>query len=271
MSHIAGFVPGMLLAALAAIVIGYLSGRVLARLSGVSRATAFFSSVPGGAMEMACVGERFGALIDRVAIAQTLRILIVVSIIPWAYTALGLHGSDRLIVTTAEFRLTGLAALLAATWVGGVLLRWLRVPNAWMLGALVVSIPLTAFQVELSGMPRPVSNLGQMLIGCALATRFGSEVFRSAPRYLASVAISMLVAIALSAAFGAALAWLLSVNPASLILATAPGGVAEMCITAEALQLGVPLVTAFHVTRVLILVTAAAPLFAVLSRQAGTK
>ena len=33
----------------------------------------------------------------------------------------------------------------------------------------------------------------------------------------------------------------------------APGGIAEMCITAKVLQLGVPLVTAFHVTRVVVL------------------
>jgi hypothetical protein len=49
-----------------------------------------------------------------------------------------------------------------------------------------------------------------------------------------------------------------------MVLATAPGGIAEMCITAKVLQLGVPLVTAAHVTRVIILVTTTAPLFRLL-------
>ncbi len=35
-----------------------------------------------------------------------------------------------------------------------------------------------------------------------------------------------------------------------------------MCITAKVLQLGVPLVTAFHVTRVVALLLCTAPLFA---------
>ena len=39
------------------------------------------------------------------------------------------------------------------------------------------------------------------------------------------------------------------------ILALAPGGMPEMSITAKVLQLGVPLVVAFHVTRMAILVT----------------
>jgi uncharacterized membrane protein AbrB (regulator of aidB expression) len=33
------------------------------------------------------------------------------------------------------------------------------------------------------------------------------------------------------------------------VLGTSPGGIAEMCITAKVLQLGVPAVTALHVTR----------------------
>lgn len=51
-----------------------------------------------------------------------------------------------------------------------------------------------------------------------------------------------------------------------MVLATAPGGIAEMCITAKVLQLGVPLVTAAHVTRVLILVTTTAPRFRLAKR-----
>ena len=47
----------------------------------------------------------------------------------------------------------------------------------------------------------------------------------------------------------------------TLVLALAPGGIAEMCITAKVLQLGVPLVTAAHVIRVLILITTTAPSF----------
>jgi len=46
-----------------------------------------------------------------------------------------------------------------------------------------------------------------------------------------------------------------------VVLATAPGGIAEMCITAKVLQLGVPLVTAAHVTRVVVLVIGTGSLF----------
>ena len=71
----------------------------------------------------------------------------------------------------------------------------------------------------------------------------------------------IVLAIALAATLGAGLAWAYGLPIPSVVLATAPGGIAEMCITAKVLQLGVPLVTAAQVTRVLVLVTGTGTLF----------
>jgi len=74
-------------------------------------------------------------------------------------------------------------------------------------------------------------------------------------------------AIAVAGLFGAVLAWMSGLPAASLALAIAPGGIAEMCITAKVLQLGVPLVTAAHVVRVIVLLTATAPIYRVVSAR----
>ena len=75
------------------------------------------------------------------------------------------------------------------------------------------------------------------------------------------VCASVVLAILISALFAWSLALAGAVPISTMILATAPGGMAEMCVTAKVLQLGVPLVTAAHVTRVIILVTTTAPTF----------
>jgi membrane AbrB-like protein len=111
-------------------------------------------------------------------------------------------------------------------------------------------------------MPQSVSNAGQCLLGCALGARFAPDFLRGAHRFVSAVAASVLVSIAVSALFAVAMAWASGLNPATLVLGTAPGGIAEMCITANVLQLGVPLVTAFHVTRLVVLLLLTAPLFA---------
>lgn len=245
-----------------AILIGYVCGIALAKLAGIDRTTGVFASVPGGATEMAVLGARFGARVDRVAAAQSLRILLVVAIVPAAYAALGVHGADPYVPGTTTFEPGGFALLMVATFAGSLVTLLLRLPNAFVLGSLAVAISLTASHIDLSAVPTAVSNAAQCLLGCALGSRFQPDFLHRAHRFVTAVVATVLISILLSAAFGMVLAWSSGAHPATLILGTAPGGIAEMCITAKVLQLGVPLVTAFHVTRVVVLLLSTAPLFA---------
>jgi membrane AbrB-like protein len=106
-----------------------------------------------------------------------------------------------------------------------------------------------------------VPAAGQLFIGVALGARFTPGFARAAPRWLASVALGTLALIAVSAGFGVLLGTAAGLHPATGVLATAPGGIAEMCITAKVLQLGVPVVTAFHVLRYLAVLLLTAPLY----------
>lgn len=259
--EVAGWWPLLLAGAVFSIGLGYAAGLALARIAGIDRTTGIFACVPGGAAEMSVLGARFGARVDRVAAAQSMRILIIVLIVPTVFTIAGVHGADRYVPGATIFTAGGFALLMAATAAGGFLALALKLPNAFVLGSLAIAIPLTGMEVDLSAIPTPVSNAGQCLLGCALGARFQRDFLQGAPRFVAAVTATVLGAIVVSAAFGWIAAWLSMLHPGTLILGTAPGGIAEMCITAKVLQLGVPLVTAFHVTRVVALLLCTAPLF----------
>jgi membrane AbrB-like protein len=256
----------LIAAAVFAVLLAYASGWFLIRSAGLDATTALFASVPGGAAEMTILGERFGARPDRVVLAQSLRVMIVVVIVPLLFTAFGVHGIDAYRPAQLEVDAAGLLALLAMAATAGGLLATLRVPNAWMLGPLAAAIGLTVAEVGLSSMPIWLTNAAQVLLGCALGSGFERESLRAAPRFIAMVCVSVALAILASALFawGAALAGAVPIS--TMVLATAPGGMAEMCVTAKVLQLGVPLVTAAHVTRVIILVTTTAPTFRIAKR-----
>ena len=253
--QVAALAPWMLLAGLYALAIGALCGLVLARLAGVDRRTAFFASVPGGATEMSLLADRFGARTDLVAVAQSLRIVLVVSVIPFAFAWIDVHGADPYVQGAREFSWPGLATLMALTALGGAVLHRFRLPNGWVIGALCVSLPLTAQEFNFSTLPSWLSNAGQLLIGCALGSRFQRDFLTRAPRFLLAVTVTVFLAMALASLFGLFLAWAIPAHPGTTVLAMAPGGIAEMSITAKVLQLGVPLVTAFHVTRMVLLVS----------------
>jgi membrane AbrB-like protein len=151
------------------------------------------------------------------------------------------------------------------------LLALLRAPNPWVLGALLSTLLITAAGVELSALPKAASNAGQLFIGVALGSRFTVDFARSAPRWLAAVAAGTLAMIAASAGFAWLLAQLAGLHPATVLLGTTPGGIAEMSITAKVLQLGVPVVTAFHVTRYIAVLTLTAPLYRWLRARAAAR
>ncbi len=265
MRHAAAIAAG----ALFALALGCASAAMLARLSGCDFLTAFFASLPGGAGEMSVLADRLGGRADWVAAAHALRIVIVVLTVPTLITLSGAHGSQDWLPTAAAVQPGGLAGLLLLAGAGGALLRRFDTPNGWIIGPLVVTVVLTGSGVEWSAMPRWVVNCGQLLIGCALGSRFSAGFFRAAPRFLLSVAATVLLSLVLAAGFAVLLSWATAIDLPTTLLATAPGGVAEMSLTARALHLGVPVVTSFHVTRMAFLVLSAAPVFALGQRMVG--
>jgi membrane AbrB-like protein len=220
-------------------------------LPGLTRETAFFSSAIGGASEMALLADRRGGRVDLVASAHSLRIMLVVLTVPFAMQALGPQGTETAALAARAVPPAGLAMLCVLTALGGLILRALRVPNPWMLGALAVSVLLAAHDAAPSGLPREMSNAAQLFLGCALGARFQPDFLRAAPRWMLSVAAGTLAMIVASALFAWALATAAGQDVATLVLGTCPGGMTEMAITAKVLHLGVPVVTVLQLLRYL--------------------
>ena len=225
------------------------------------RATTYFAGAIGGASEMTLLAEREGARTDLVAAAHSLRLVIVTVSIPFAFTFSGLHGLDATLPGPRVVNYPGLLALAAATGAGAWLMHKLGRANPWFMGALLVAMGFTMAGLELSAVPQWMSNAAQLLIGVSLGVRFQAEFLHAAPRWLLHVAMGTVVMVLLCAGFAALLAWATGLHWATLVLGTSPGGIAEMAITAKALQLGVPVVTAFQVCRLVAVLILVAPLY----------
>ncbi len=257
---------GVILAgAVGTLLLGLIGIFILLR-SGSDRATAFFASMPGGASEMVVLANRHQAEAASVAAAHSLRLLLVVLIVPALFT----WGLPTVAAPpAAPVSWPWLAVLLPA---GGLLaLLWKRLgqPNPWMLGPLTAcALASVAFDLHI-GLPGWAGALGQWLIGCSLACHFDRPFFRSAPAFLLRILLFTLLATLVAAALGGALGWLTALDEVSLMLGMMPGGITELCLTAEALQLSVALVTAVQVLRLFLVMFLAEPLFRLWQRRAG--
>src|SRR5437764_10115771 len=118
--------PWFLALGIAAHAFGTVSALVLERLSGVDRATAYFGSMPGGASEMSQMAETHGAQPDKVAIAHSLRMLLVVTLFPAGITLAGFHASEAYQAVRIPYEWQGLVMLLALGASAGLVARFMR-------------------------------------------------------------------------------------------------------------------------------------------------
>ncbi len=229
------------------------------------RATSYFSGAIGGASEMTLLAERAGARTDLVAAAHSLRLLLVVILLPfgmqWFQAHWGLHVNTALLPGPREAQWPGLLWLAMVTGGGALVMRWLKRTNPWFMGAMLVSMGLTLSGQQWSAVPKELSNAAQLVIGISLGVRFQKEFIRTAPQWMLSVLVGSLSMMLAAAGLGWVLAEATGLHPATMILGTAPGGIAEMAITAKVLELGVPVVTAFQVCRLVAVLMLVSPLY----------
>lgn len=225
------------------------------------RSTSYFAGAIGAASEMTLLSERENARTDLVAASHSLRLLIVTITIPFALQWSGLQGLDILTPTVREESWPGLALLALLTGAGALVMDRLGRANPWFMGAMLVSMAVTMAGLHLSAVPQAVVNAAQLVIGVSLGVRFRAEFLHTAPRWLASVAVGTFGLMGICAAFAAVLAWATGLPWVTLLLGTSPGGITEMAITAKVLQLGVPVVTAFQVCRLIAVLMLVGPMY----------
>ena len=247
--ELARLAPWVVLAVLFAIVLGAAGSWLLSRVTATDLPTSFFAMAIGGASEMAAQALRHGGRIDRVAAAHSLRIMLVVLLVPLIFSGLGVHGRDAYVPLARDFSVPGFALLVAVTLAAAVVMERVGSPNSWMIGPLLAAALITGTGHSFSALPVAVVNAGQMLIGISLGLHFTPEFFRAAPRFLSAVALITAVYLLIAAGFGLVLARGAHLHWSTAVIATTPGGIGEMALTAQALQLGVPIVTAFHAIR----------------------
>ncbi|SNS78360.1 hypothetical protein SAMN06893096_1088 [Geodermatophilus pulveris] len=146
--------------------------------------------------------------------------------------------------------LASLATTLVAALAGAALATLLKLPAAPLLGAMVgVAV------VKLSSsLTFEIPRVGQWVVYCAVGWLLGQTVTRGALSALKDHAVAVVVCVVLFLVFGLALAWGLwrftGLDVHTALLATAPGGIAQMGALSAAANVNAPLVLCVHVLRI---------------------
>lgn len=257
------------LAGLAASVVAMIAGSYLylRRVAGWDAPSAFFGSIPGALSMTLATAEASRADIRRVALSQTLRLFMLVGVLPLVITAVDPDAATPPASRVVE-GLGPLALLLGTGLAGAVAGHFARLPAGILIGAFVASGLLHGFGV-VGGVLPPVLQVPALVgLGAMLGLRFAGTSPRLLVATLTAGVGAFLTAFAAAVGGAVAVSALTGVDLARLLIAYAPGGLEVMVILAFALDVDPAFVAAHHLAR-FVAMTALVPLLARVVLGAG--
>jgi len=244
----------MVLAAILTIFLGLGVAAVLMRLTRVEAITAILASLPTGPVESAVLAEKYKVALGPIVFAQTLRIIFLVVLIPPVIVLLDGTVSDPVaVLRNVEWSASGALILFAFGLSGSLIARKLRLGNPFFIGALAGAAICAALSMPITPFPYPVLVCAQVFLGIWLGAVFDRNLVSSARGFIPGSILTSLLLVCLCALMGVGLTYTTGQPWQVMVLATAPGSVTEMALTAKILQEGLALVTAFHLVRIFII------------------
>ena len=271
LAALAGHWAPVLLITVATLALSLAAGSLLSRWTGLDRTTAALGMISGGASGITVVSEELGADARIVAVLQYLRILVIVLLMPVVVVVL--FGGERaraargVPLTPAEAA-TALVVLCVLVAVGTWLGRRCRLPSPALLGPLLLTAPLAAFDVPgTDAVPGLVQAVAFAVLGASVGLRFTAETVRALRRVLPVVCALILGLLVANGALGMLLSALTGVSPLDGYLATTPGGVYVVLAVAAGSQADTTVVLAVQVLRLVVMLVAAPAVARLLLRR----
>lgn len=240
---------------------GYLYFR---RFCGYDRPTAYFAAMPGGLSEMILVGSAMGGDPRLISLTHASRVLIVVLLLPFAFQIL-LHydpGSRPPIGgALGDLAWRDVALLGGAALLGTLAANALRLPAAQIVGPMLVSAAIHLAGWTEATPPADLVATAQVVIGTAIGCRFAGTAVGFVLRAVRLALGATLLMLAVTLATALAVQALTGLPTPYLVLAYAPGGLAEMSLVALALAFDAAFVATHHIVRIVLVVVLAPALY----------
>ncbi len=266
--NLVSLLPVMVAVALLSMVVGAFGALMLRRLGRLDTTTAFFATVPGGVAEMMNLAPRYGAQLEPIMVAQTLRVGLVVAVAPFLVIQFS-HADMAAVPPGPVMELPIATLLLAACVIGGALFAYSTFPNAWFLGSIAVGILFATLGFAEGRMPGLILIPAQVLIGASLGVQFRREFLTRLLRLLLASSVVVVYLAVTMALLGAGIALALHMPIPTLVLAMAPAGMAEMVLTAKLLGLDGTVVAGFQLVRIIIILFLCRPAYWLFIRVVG--
>jgi membrane AbrB-like protein len=244
--------PLSLLALALAVLAIMATSMLVLRRWGWSAETSFYASAPGALTTVMILAEASGANLRRVVVAQSLRLFVLVAVLPSVVVLVQPSSGGVEVPAAASGVLSGpweWLVVLAAALGGALVAKALDLPAGLLLGAFVGSALIYAPGLAVSPLPAWIMAPSFVVLGVFIALRFQGTTVADLRAEIGAALASLAVASAIAVAAAAMVSVALGLPLAEVLVAYAPGGVEAMTIMAFALNLDVAYVATHHLAR----------------------
>lgn len=225
---------------------------LLMRGFGYDRITAMLAATPGHLSYVIALSADLRADVPRVALVQSVRVLLLTLAAPVLLAAWGAEGT-AVPVDRGTVSPWAAALIFAAALPVGLVLKRFNLPAPLLLGAMAVSAAGHATDLTPGALPVWSTAFAFIVMGCLIGTRFRGVDRRGIAGAFLAGGTATLIACAAAAAGAMLASKATGLPPAALFLAFAPGGVEVMAALAVETALEPAFVAAHHVFRLILL------------------
>ena len=251
-------ITGIVSSTAAILLISLLLAWCTMKQTGISKPSAAIGNMPGGLTPMLLICESIPrADINVVAVLQSIRLITTIAVVPMLLMeGFGKTAIDKNIIAAANIEYVDVPIwMLIIVAISGALVAYkIKFPSAFFLGPIIAT---GIFSVYMGGnlqeVPRWLFALAQLCTGLYLGTCINPFQLKENKKLLPIALIGSLLLIISSLSIGFILSRIYGFSLATVFLATAPGGVTEMCITGMVLGENVSIILAYQLFRMMVL------------------
>lgn len=226
---------------------------LLTRYFGFDRRSAILAAAPGHLSFVIAVAADSGLDVARISIVQSVRLLALTLLVPFAALAMGVDVSGTVTPQGDVMTWPVVAAVTVLSLATGVLFGRLSVPAPLLMGAMIVSALGHLSGLAPGVLPAWLVLPAYLVLGALIGTRFSGVTPTLFFSGLGAGVLVTGVAVGMAALGAVPVAWALGMPLAHVLVAFAPGGLETMIAMGVVLGVVPGFVAACHIARLLVL------------------
>jgi membrane AbrB-like protein len=246
--------PAMLTTTILLIGFSILVSVFIVKFIGISFKTAFIGMMPGGFSQMVLLGEELEDVdVTSVTLFQLIRLLSVIYLVPAIVRVDWFNATEVNVTGTLLPESSTLPEVIFFIFITGVssfLAVKCKLPTPYLVGPIIgcsifVVIGFTPFSI-----PEFLLVAAQIFLGIHIGKMVDPNKLKNWKLFGVGAMISCLILLLSTILIAGLLQWVYPISLGTAFLSTAPGGIAEMGLTAQAIGADLSIVTGFQLFRI---------------------